>query len=80
MRVTLLLLKEGAQKALLYIENKPSKMEDDEWNDVDFYAKAKIILFLYDEVLYNVMNEETIAGLWCRLESLYMTKSLLNKL
>ena len=27
-----------------------------------------------------MMNEETIAGLWCKLESLYMTKSLLNKL
>ena len=26
------------------------------------------------------MNEETTADLWCRLESLYMTKSLLNKL
>ena len=35
---------------------------------------------LSDEVLYNVMNEETTAGLWCTLESLYMTKSLSNKL
>jgi len=35
---------------------------------------------LSDEILYNVMNEETTADLWCRLESLYMTKSLSNKL
>jgi len=35
---------------------------------------------LSDEVLYNVMNEETTAGLWCTLKSLYMTKSLSNKL
>jgi len=71
-----LLVKEGTHKALLGIEKKPSKMEDDEWNDIDFRAKATIILCLSDEVLYNVMNEETTAGLWCKLESLYMTKSV----
>ena len=36
MRVTSLLVKEGTHKALLGIENKPSKMEDDEWNDIKF--------------------------------------------
>ena len=46
----------------------------------DFRVKATIILCLSDEVLYNVMNKETTAGLWCRLESLYMMKSLSNKL
>ena len=75
MRVTSLLVKEGTHKALLSIEKKPSKMEDDKWE-----AKATIILCLSDEVLYNVMNEETTADLWCRLESLYMTKSLSNML
>jgi len=29
--------------------------------------------------MYNVMDEETIMGLWSRLET-YMTKSLSNKL
>ena len=46
-----------------WIEKKPSKMEDDEWDDIDFHAKVTIILCISDEVLYNVMNEETIAGL-----------------
>jgi len=73
-------MKEGTHKALLGIEKKPSKMEDDEWNGIDFRTKATIILCLLDEVLYNVMNKQTTAGLWCRLESLYMTKSLSNKL
>ena len=77
---SLLLVKEGTHKALLGIEKKPSKMEDDDWNDINFHAKATITLCLSDEVLYNLMNEETIVGLWCRLESLYMTKSLSNKL
>jgi len=61
---------EGGE-TLLGIEKKPSKMEDDEWNDIDFRAKAMIILCLLHEVLYNIMNEETTASLWCRLESLY---------
>ena len=75
-----LLDKEGTYKTLFGAEKKPSKMEDDEWNDIDFRAKPTIILCISDEVLYNVMNEETTAGLWCRLESLYITKSLSNKL
>jgi len=35
-------MKEGTYKALLGIEKKPSKMEDDEWNDFDFRAKVTI--------------------------------------
>ena len=42
MRVTSLLVKEGTHKALLDIEKKPSKTEDDEWNDIDFLTKATI--------------------------------------
>ena len=63
-------------KALLGIKKKPSKMEDDEWNNIDFRIKTTIILCLSDEVLYNVMNEETTADLWCRLKSFYMIKSV----
>jgi len=62
-----LLVKEGTHKALLGIEKKSSKMEDDECNNIDFRAKATIILCLSDDVLYNAMNEETTAGLWCRM-------------
>jgi len=40
MRVTSLLVKEGTHKALLGIKKKPLKMEDDEWNDIDFRAKG----------------------------------------
>ena len=80
MRVTSLLVKEGTHKALLGFEKKLSKMEDDEWNDIDFRAKATIILCLSDEILYNVMNGKITTDLWCRLESLYMTKSFSNKL
>jgi len=73
MRVTSLLVLFGNEK-------KPSKMEDDEWNEINFHAKVTIILCLSDEVLYNIINEESTASFWCRLESLYMMKSLSNKL
>ena len=33
----------GHIKALLGIEKKPSKMEDDEWNDIDFLIKNLIV-------------------------------------
>ena len=51
MQVTSLLVKEGTHETLLGVEKKPAKMEDDEWNDIDFHAKATIILCLSDEVL-----------------------------
>jgi len=62
MRFKLLLVKEGTHNALLGIE-KSSKMEYDEWIDLDVRANTTIILSLSDEVLYNVMNEKTTAGL-----------------
>jgi len=79
MRVTPLLVKKGIHKALLGIEKKPLKMEDDEWNDIDFHAKAMIILCLSDVVLYNVMNEETTAGLYCRSREPVHEKELVER-
>ena len=64
MRVTALFVKEGTYNALLGVEKKLSKMEDDEWIDLDIRAKATIILYLSDEVLYNVMNEKITVDLW----------------
>ena len=72
----MLLMKENTHKALLGAEKKPSNMEDDEWVDLDVRANDTIILCLSDEVFYNVIKEKTIAGLWCKLESLYTTKSI----
>ena len=35
---------------------------------------------LFDEVLREVTDEDTAAGLWKRLENIYMKKSLTNRL
>src|SRR3954469_16360636 len=80
MRETSLLVKEGSYPALQGIRKKPSTMGEDDWKEIEIKAKATIILYLSDEVLYNVLNEDTAAGMWNWLESLYMTKSLSNKL
>ena len=47
---------------------------------MDQKAVSSIELCLADEVLSNTMGETTAAGLWSKLESLYMTKSLSNVL
>ena len=33
-------IQNNAHKALLSVEKQPPKMEDDEWNDIDFCAKG----------------------------------------
>jgi len=47
---------------------------------MDLNAASTIQLCLAEEIMYDVMDEETTTGLWSRLETLYMTKSLSNKL
>jgi len=46
----------------------------------EFKAARTIQLCLANQVMYNVMDEETVTELWSRLEILYMMKSLSNKL
>ncbi|GJX75491.1 transposable element [Tanacetum coccineum] len=55
-------------------------MSDAKFNSLDEKAHSTILLSLSDEVLYEVADEETAAGVWKKLEKLYMTKSLTNKL
>lgn len=43
-------------------------------------AVSTIHLCLADEVMYHVIGDESPAGVWSKLESRYMSKSLTNKL
>ena len=43
-------------------------------------AHSTIVLCLADDIITEVAEEETTSGLWLKLKSLYMTKSLTNKL
>nr|GEW40447.1 retrovirus-related Pol polyprotein from transposon TNT 1-94 [Tanacetum cinerariifolium] len=70
----------GYKKALRSIAHKPQSMSDEDWLELDEKALATIQLFLTREVLREVIHETTAASLWLKLESLYMTNSLANKL
>jgi hypothetical protein len=65
------------QKTLL---SRPAYMTDNKWRDIDERALFAIQLSLSFDVLREVMHEKFAAILWKKLEELYMTKSLANKL
>ena len=67
-------------KALLGKSKQPYTMIDDEWSDLDERALSGIRLCLVDDVLFNIVSEKTAAGLWTKLEKLYMKKSLTNRI
>ncbi|GJU69287.1 retrovirus-related pol polyprotein from transposon TNT 1-94 [Tanacetum coccineum] len=59
---------------------KPADMTDAKYYSQDEKAHSTILLSLSDEILYEVADEETAAGVWKKLEKLYMKTSLKNKL
>ncbi|XP_042983130.1 uncharacterized protein LOC122312550 [Carya illinoinensis] len=79
-----LLVQHGLQDALLGERKKGSSLkgEDRETVKEDILQKAHsaLILSLGDKVLREVATEDTAAGIWLKLENLYMTKSLANRL
>ena len=74
------LTQNGLKKALDGKSKKPASMTDDQWDKLDEKALSSIQLCLSKEVLREVVNETTVAGLWLKLETQYMTKNLANKL
>ena len=75
-----ILTHQGFQNALLGIENMPKTMSLEEKQEQDQKALSVIQLCLSNGVSREVAQEKTTAGLWSKLESLYMTKSLTGKL
>ena len=75
-----LIVQQGVAKALLEKSKQPFAMTDDEWSDIDDRALSSIRLCLADDVLFNIVLEKIAAGLWKKLEKLYMTKSLTNRI
>ena len=47
---------------------------------MDVKALSTIRLCLADDLLFNIVGEDTTSGLWSKLESLYMMKSLTRKI
>ena len=70
----------GLKKVLSGKMMKPTITTEEQWEEMDENALSTIQLWLSREVLREVINEKSAAGIWNKLESLYMTKSLANKL
>ena len=62
------------EEAMNMLEDKKKK------NEIEAKAHSAILLSLGDEVLREVADEEEAIGLWNKLASIYMKKSLANKL
>lgn len=74
------LVQHGVAKALLGKSKQPYNIIDSEWAKMDERAISAIRLCLADDVMFNIVSETTTAGLWTKLEELYMTKSLTNRI
>jgi hypothetical protein len=77
-RVNDLLVQQGMVSALY--ETKPEGMTNIDWKELEAKAVATIRLCLGDDVMYHVMDEESLTAVWLKLESQYVLKSLTNKL
>jgi hypothetical protein len=64
-----LLVQQGLQKALVGRTKKPTSMTNEEWEELDAKSLSTIRLCLEDEVLFNIVGEDTTVGLWSKLES-----------
>nr|CAD1835542.1 unnamed protein product [Ananas comosus var. bracteatus] len=58
----------------------PDSLTAEQKEEIDDKALTTIQLYLSDEILREILDEKITAGLRLKLESLYMTKSLTNKL
>ena len=76
----MLLMQHDLHKTLQGKPSKPTCTSDMDWEEMDLKAASTIQLCLTDEMMYNVIDEEIITGLWSKLETLYITRNLSNKL
>ena len=75
-----LLVRQGLKEALGCEMNLSTSLSMKEKKDLLDKAHSVLILSLSDKVLREVSKEKTAAALWLKLENLYMTKSLANRL
>jgi hypothetical protein len=77
LKMRALLRQQGLAKIL---DDDVSSTSTEDMKEFDEKAHSAILLSLSDGVLREVADEETAAGLWKKLENLYMKKSLTNRL
>ncbi|TXG55667.1 hypothetical protein EZV62_020923 [Acer yangbiense] len=80
MKMKAVLVKEGLAAALEDAENLPETMKEEEKKDLLEKAYSSLILGLGDKVLREVIKETTAARIWTKLEALYMSKAVPNRI
>nr|KYP37886.1 Retrovirus-related Pol polyprotein from transposon TNT 1-94 [Cajanus cajan] len=75
-----LLVHQGVEDALADESKLPVTLTNKEKKEMMSKAHSLIILSLGDDMLREVVGETTTTSVWLKLEGLYMTKSLTNKL
>ena len=73
-----LLVQNGLHKALMGKNTLSEKLSNEEKDELLEKAYGRIVLFLSDGVLRKVVQKKTAAGMWQKLENLYIMKSLTN--
>ena len=73
-----MLVHQGFVKALS--GKQPEGMNVTDWKDSETRATSTIRMCLVDEVMCHVMDEESPVEIRLKLESRYMSNSLMNKL
>ena len=75
-----ILIQNGVHKAIDGVEKMPEGMSASRREEIDTKALSAIQLCLSNEVLREVVKETTTKSIWEKLESLYMAKSVTNRL
>jgi len=75
-----ILIQHGCAKALKRGERMLESLSSKEKSEMIDRARSAIILCLGDKALREVARERISASMWLKLESLYMTESLANRL
>ena len=80
LKMKALLVQQGCLEALKGATTMDAALTEREKTAMIGKAHSAILLSLGDKVLRQVSKETMASGLWVKLESLYMTKSLVNRL
>ena len=66
-------------KDVLVQQGKPESMAGDKWEELEAEA-VSIIRLVWLQKLNSVLNENSPSTLWAKLEKIYMSNSLTNRL
>ncbi|KAM3397845.1 hypothetical protein P3S68_001359 [Capsicum galapagoense] len=80
LKMEAILVQDGSDMALQGKEKISEKMTDEEFDSLDKKARSSIILNLSDDVLRKVASKITVKGMWKKLKSLYMKRTIENRL